>query len=155
VTVERESPAVRAARAEDLAPILSLLSQLSDAMETPVEALPERVASNIQRFMQGPDHAVFVAERRGDVLGLISVDIRHTLLNPSPVALIDELVVAESARGMGVGRRLIVEAIRYARQQGCGELEVGTERGNTAAQEFYRECGFDQEHVLLEMELDG
>jgi GNAT superfamily N-acetyltransferase len=154
VTTEKESPAIRAARAEDFPSILSLLGQLSDAMETPVAALPERVAANIQRFMQAPDHAVFVAERRGGVLGLISLNIRHTLLNPRPVALIDELVVADSARGMGIGRRLVAEASRHARQHGCGELEVGTERANTAAQTFYRECGFDQEHVLLEMELD-
>ncbi|UCG32502.1 MAG: GNAT family N-acetyltransferase, partial [Phycisphaerales bacterium] len=106
MTAERESPAIRPARAEDCPSILSLLGQLTDAMEAPVAALPERVASNIQRFMQAPDHAVFVAERRGDVLGLISINIRHTLLNPGPVALIDELVVADSARGMGVGRRL-------------------------------------------------
>ena len=154
MTAEKESPAIRPARAEDFPSILSLLGQLTDAMEAPVAALPERVAYNIQRFMQSPDHAVLVAERRGDVLGLISLNIRRTLLNPRPVALIDELVVADSARGMGVGRQLIAEAVRYARQQGCCELEVGTERANTAAQAFYRECGFDQEHVLLEMELD-
>ena len=154
MTAEKESPVIRPARTEDFPSILSLLGQLSEAMETPVAAIPESVAANIQRFMQSPDHALFVAERRGDVLGLISLNVRHTLLNPRPVALIDELVVTDSARGMGIGRRLVAQAIRYAREEDCGELEVGTERANAAAQTFYRECGFDQEHVLLEMELD-
>jgi len=32
------------------------------------------------------------------------------------------------------------------------EIEVGTEKGNAAAQRFYRNSGFDVEYVLFGME---
>jgi deoxycytidylate deaminase len=36
---------------------------------------------------------------------------------------------------------------------GCVELEVSTEKTNAAARRFYRQCGFDEDAVLLEMAL--
>ena len=44
---------------------------------------------------------------------------------------------------------------RYAGffKEGIDEIEVATERANELAQRFYRTCGFDEEHILLSMEL--
>ena len=35
----------------------------------------------------------------------------------------------------------------------CYELEVSTEKSNTAAKWFYKACGFSEDAVLLEMDL--
>ena len=148
-----ESLTIRAANEDDLPSILVLLDQLTDAMEAPIVAVPERVADHVRHFLQTAGHGVFLAEHASNVVGLISVQVRQTLLEPEPVALIDELVVADSTRGQGIGRRLVDQVVCFANQHGCSELEVSTERANTAAQAFYRDCGFDEEHVLLEMGL--
>jgi RimJ/RimL family protein N-acetyltransferase len=33
---------------------------------------------------------------------------------------------------------------------GCDEIEVSTEKENTKARDFYKNCGFDEDAVLLE-----
>jgi hypothetical protein len=36
---------------------------------------------------------------------------------------------------------------------GCCELEVSSLKSNTAARDFYKKCGFEEEALLLEMDL--
>lgn len=54
-----------------------------------------------------------------------------------------------------MGRLLIERAVEEARRGGMDEIEVGTEKGNAAALRFYRSNGFEEEYVLLGMELGG
>ena len=75
-------------------------------------------------------------------------------MHPGPSGLIDELVVSESSRGRGIGKKLIEAVTEKCRELGCSEVEVSTEQSNTAARQFYKSCGFDGESVLLEMDLE-
>lgn len=52
------------------------------------------------------------------------------------------LVVDEGHRRLGIARRLLDEAERYAREQGLPSLSVGVLAGNVAAEELYRRFGF-------------
>ena len=80
------------------------------------------------------------------------MSFRYSLLHPAPSALIDELVVDTSARGSGVGNKLLSRAIEDAKEIGCSEIEVSTEKSNEKAQEFYKKHGFGREAILLELE---
>lgn len=55
---------------------------------------------------------------------------------------IDLLAVAESARGKGVGKKLLLEAERLAAEFGCKEMLVGTQAANVSALRLYEKCGF-------------
>jgi GNAT superfamily N-acetyltransferase len=55
---------------------------------------------------------------------------------------IHHLFVAESHRGTGVGRALILASIDQAKAKGCSYLAVGTHPDNAGAQEFYSRNGF-------------
>ena len=77
-----ESLIIRAAVDDDLPSILLLLDQLTDAMEAPVVAVPDKVADHVRHFLQTAGHGVFLAEQTGYVVGLISVQVRQTLLEP-------------------------------------------------------------------------
>lgn len=95
---------------------------------------------------------VCIAEDEGQVIGLITASVRPMLWHAGPVALIDELIVDQTARGRGVGKALINTIVDWARKRGASEIEVSTEKDNGDAQAFYRRHGFDHESVLLEME---
>jgi GNAT superfamily N-acetyltransferase len=95
----------------------------------------------------------WVAVEGERVVGFLSLIFYKTLFHEGGTALINELVVEQDRRGQGVGRLLIERAVAEARQRGMDEIEVGTEKGNAAAQRFYRNSGFDEEYVLLGMEL--
>jgi ribosomal protein S18 acetylase RimI-like enzyme len=114
-----------------------------------------RIEAALRQMLVDNAYQVFLAEEEGQVIGLLSLSFRHTLLHPAPSALIDEFVVDREYRGRGVGRELIAHAVARAKAAGCCEIEVSTEKDNVAAQEFYRRQGFDHESVLLEMEFEG
>ena len=52
------------------------------------------------------------------------------------------LMVDETLRRKGLGRRLLHKAIAVARHAGQGELVVPVEQGNPAAGQFLTACGF-------------
>jgi GNAT superfamily N-acetyltransferase len=89
--------------------------------------------------------AVFVAAGDGgsDVLGLLSLHKFSGLHDDAPVALITALVVAEGARGLGVGGQLVERAAETASRWGCTRLMVTTHIRRADAHAFYEHIGFE------------
>lgn len=144
------SPAGKA----DLPAIRLLLQELMDAMEDTEGFDLDTSVENCRALLDEPDSYILVARRGDGLLGLIAFTTRRTIMHPDPSGLIDEMVVSAASRGSGLGRMLIRAAMDKCRELGCCELEVSTETSNTNAQAFYKSVGFDDESVLLEMDLD-
>lgn len=91
-------------------------------------------------------HAVLVAEVAGRVVGMVEV-LRgpqppdHQILRPVPSAQI-HTVVADEARGRGVGSALVRAAQRWAVRAGIGYLSAGIHHRNAGAVRFYGRAGF-------------
>lgn len=149
-----ESIQIREVEEKDLGVLNDLLKELNETIDSPKRtAVPE--ASRIYREMNRSPavYANYVAVASGKVVGFLSMILYKTFLHTGGTALVNELIVAGGVRGKGVGKKLIARAILAAKQKGMDELEVGTELTNKNAQEFYRKCGFEQEYLLLGMEL--
>lgn len=139
---------------EDLAAIGRLLEELIAAVENDASFDSGHALQNCRTMMDDANSHMIVAKERRTVAGFISFTTRKTLLHSEPSGLVDELVVAENYRGRGIGHRLIEAAISKCKELGCSEIEVSTEKSNTAARRFYARCGFQEEAVLLELHLD-
>ena len=81
----------------------------------------------------------------GDLVGFVTV-----AWDGGGHAWIVDTMVAEHTRGGGIGRRLVEEAVRRARQAGCEWLHVDFDEGR---RRFYIEaCGFEPaEAGLIEL----
>ena len=55
---------------------------------------------------------------------------------------IEDVFVGESARGRGLGRALVVEALQRARERGCGRAELDVDVANAPARRLYASLGF-------------
>jgi GNAT superfamily N-acetyltransferase len=76
-------------------------------------------------------------------VGLMSLSTRPQIRLAGPIMTVDELVVAEEARGAGVGRELIELAKGEARRAGARRLELLTAKGRPSyARQFYVKNGF-------------
>ncbi|MEV7995856.1 GNAT family N-acetyltransferase [Streptomyces sp. NPDC086077] len=103
----------------------------------------------------GP-HDHLVAELAGVVVGYIRLGLSTPLESNSHVRQIQGLVVADEARGGGVGRALLRAVQDEARRQGARRLTLRVLGHNTPARGLYEAEGFVVEGVLPEeFLLDG
>lgn len=98
------------------------------------------VAEVIGAFARSHDPAkekYWVAERGGTVVGSVFV-----VENAPGVAQLRCLLVEPSARGLGLGRRLVDECIRFAREAGYTTMILWTHDVLTSARRIYEGAGF-------------
>ena len=139
----------------DLLSLRPLFLELMDAMDNTEGFNIEQAFENIRILIKDTASHILLAKDRDAVVGFVNFTTRKTIIHPGLSGLIDELVVSRSHRGRGIGKNLLLAAIEKCRKLGCCEVEVSTEKSNAHAREFYRRCGFEEDAVLLEINLEG
>jgi len=102
-------------------------------------ALPDAVtAMTWSRFFDAyePMHAL-VAEQSGQLLGLVHFLYHRSTVSIAPNCYLQDLYTLESARGNGVGRALIEEVYRIAKQAGSPRVYWLTHETNGTARALY------------------
>lgn len=89
------------------------------------------------RELTAPQGALIVARLRGAALGCVALKFHGT-----SAAELKRMWVSAAARGLGVGRRLLEEAERHARESGAKALRLETNRALTEAIKLYRRSGY-------------
>jgi ribosomal protein S18 acetylase RimI-like enzyme len=90
-----------------------------------------------------PNSRFRVADSHGEVVGY-AITGRAGLLG-----YLQRLAVRPDRQGEGLGRALVVDALRWARRHGASSMLVNTQETNARALALYRKLGFVQETVGL------
>ena len=128
---------IRQATAADAGTVAKLLGQLG--YPTASADVPARLG----RFTKNERAMVLLAERGNNVVGLATVHILSVLNRSRDVAWLTALVVDESTRGSGVGRRLVEAVEKFAHESGCERLSVTTQEHRLDARTFYVRIGLE------------
>ncbi len=109
------------------------------------EALVARIAADFIDRFDASREACWMVERHGAVMGCVFLvqardDAKQQAL--PGIAQLRMLLVEPSARGLGLGERLVSECTRFARQAGYTTIRLWTNSVLTAARGIYRKAGY-------------
>lgn len=137
----------------DLPLIKNLLQELMETMEDKEGFNIEHSFLNLEELMKEPSNHLLVAKENNQIVGFVNFTTRKSIMHSGPSGLIDELIVSRKNRGSGIGKQLILSVIQKCKGLGCSEVEVSTEKSNSSSRKFYKSCGFEENAVLLEIDL--
>lgn len=123
---------------------LAELSLRGLGYDYPADALAE----NLRRILRRESDRILVAEVDGAAAGYIH-GCDYEVLYAPPMKNILGIAVAEAYRGHGIGRALLREIERWAKESGAAGVRLCSGAARTGAHEFYRRCGYGGEKGQL------
>lgn len=138
---------IRRAVEADLESIVALLAddEIGAIRESPEDMAPYRRAFAL---IDATEHELLVvAESGGEVVGTLQLTLLPGLSRRGSLrAQIEGVRVSSSARGLGLGERLLRWAVGRARASGCALVQLTSDKSRVDAHRFYERLGFTATH---------
>ena len=113
----------------------NLMPQLAPGCDLPTK-------KGLEVIVNSDASLIFMAEENNEILGTLTL-----VFNKIPTGdkvWIEDVVVDKSARGKGVGVKLLQFSIAYAKSRGIKNINLTSSPDRVAANNLYRKLGFQQ-----------
>jgi aminoglycoside 6'-N-acetyltransferase I len=110
------------------------LARAVDVFDHPVDA------ALAAEFLADPRHHLAIAIDDGRIVGMAS-GVHYIHPDKAPELWVNEVGVAPSEQGRGIGRRVLRVLLDHGRALGCGEAWLLTDDANAAARRMYAAAG--------------
>ncbi|KAJ5964115.1 Acyl-CoA N-acyltransferase [Penicillium vulpinum] len=123
---------------------------------TKMEALVSQIGAEFLDNYDASTDRCWIAERNNEFLGCIVLIRDRDAVNTAKLRL---LLVEPSARGLGLGRALIEQCTRFARETGYAKIRLWTQNVLVSARKLYAKEGYrlvsSEEHGAFGEQLVG
>ena len=148
----------RTATADDLPAIVRLLADdpLGATRERDEDPLPRQYREAFAAMGRMGTNMVILVVEDGGVIGCLQLILIPGLGRLGMTrAQIEAVRIDRRYRRRGIGEALIRHAIEHAREQGCGLVQLTTDRSRGDAHRFYERLGFKASHIGMKLDLAG
>jgi GNAT superfamily N-acetyltransferase len=138
---ETEIAPIAAEEFEELLPLIAAYQRFYEVEEID----EERNRAFFRRFLAPSEDGLLLGARsEGRLVGYACLYWHFSSLEAVEAVLMNDLYVAESTRGQGVGRALIEASAEVARERGTPIVEWSTAPDNHTAQRLYDSTGAER-----------
>jgi ribosomal protein S18 acetylase RimI-like enzyme len=116
-----------------------LIPQLSTDCNIPTKDYLEQIINSSNSFL-------FLAKGK-EIIGTLTLIIHQ--IPTGKKAWIEDVVVDNSMRGRGIGKKLILFAIEFAQNQEISKIDLTSKPGRIDANELYKKLGFKQRNTNI------
>lgn len=128
---------LRRAKAKDIEAMAALIS-LIFAVEEDFCVDAEKQKSALNMFLEYPEgRYLLAAEYQGNIIGMCSAQLLLSTAEGGWKAVIEDVVVKQEYRGMGVGQNMLAALSRWAASQGVKRLDLLADCDNANGMKFY------------------
>ena len=135
---------IRAMAPTDISAARLLLAQLGYELDT------NEVERRYNAVIERGEHAVFVAEENGRIIGFLHLYERPAFDKP-PEVIVQAIVIDQSLRRTGIGKTIMSMAERWALERGYSSIALTSNISRSVAHSFYNRLGYKIEatsHLL-------
>lgn len=140
---------IRKTKLEDLDSVFELLDEL---YENKIEY--SKFTQKYKESLEDNSFYGIVAIENNKVVGVLISRVINRLAKKKNILFIDDLIVNEKCRNIGIGKLLIQTATAYAISKDCGALELTSMIQNINAHRFYENNGFEKRQYKFKKTLN-
>lgn len=140
-TQENAPVTIRPARPGDEADILRMVVALAVYEREPDAVKATEPSLRATLFGDDPQVFAHLAELDGEIVGLALWFLTYSTWTGAPSLYLEDLFVADAARGTGTGRALLSTLAREAKSRRCARMDWAVLDWNDKAKQFYRHIG--------------
>ncbi|OSL50397.1 acetyltransferase, GNAT family [Escherichia coli H605] len=127
---------IRTPELKDIPSLQKLFLQLG--YQTDVERLENHINQKHTSL------SILVAEAEKELCGVIVMNFITPVHENGLWALISALVIDESSRGTGIGKKLLIASEQIALDKGCSQIELSSSERRIRAHKFYESHGYQE-----------
>lgn len=140
----------REALQSDLPDIIRLYSDdsLGSSREMAGNPVDDVYTKAFEDISKDPNNRLYVVEDSGKIIGTMQYTvIAHLNRSGTKRAQIESVHIHSAYRNQGIGRALMEFAMDQAKADGCGIVQLTTDKTREDAHRFYLNLGFVDSHI--------
>jgi ribosomal protein S18 acetylase RimI-like enzyme len=122
--------------------VMLMNEYITDRMGDGVPYTEEQKVKLVEGLKHHPSRLVLLARAEDSFIGLTNCFINFATFSVKPYINIHDVIVLNSWRNRGVGRKMLERVIEKARELNCSKVTLEVREDNTNAKYLYRSLGF-------------